>query len=231
MNAGCASSMLHSFGPSFEHVTRLTLRKVAIHPSPLAMFVGHFPRLDNLSISVINILRTLEGVDDLHAWFSGEIVPTHPRGKFSTSGPPEYQVPKGVFETIILSEPRFHRVSLGYVNYDTWRDYWLLVEACAGSLEELDILAGATGGELVSISDRVLPKFKVPAAMDFQSRAVPTSTKLSFHWIMNNPVDLANLSRNVPPPSRVFSFPKFLYFFLRIMHDFRPTWPEISTME
>ena len=103
------------------------------------MFVGHFPRLDNLSISVINILRTLEGTDDLYAGFRGEIVPTHPRGKSSTSCLPECQVLKGVFPPRTTVPPGFSRI------YEPWRDYWPLVEACAGLLEELHILAGVTG--------------------------------------------------------------------------------------
>ena len=121
------------------HVQTLTLRKVAIHPSSLVMFVGHFPRLDNLSISVINILRMLEGIDDLYAGFCGEIVPTHPRGTSSTSCLPECQVPKGVFPPRTTVPPGFSRI------YEPWRDYWPLVEACAGLLEELHILAGVTG--------------------------------------------------------------------------------------
>jgi len=145
MNVDCALSILHSLGSSLENVTRLTLEKIAIHPSTLAMFVGHFPRLDNLSIPVIKILRTLEGTSDLYSGFRGEIVPTHPRGKFSVSSLSVYQVPKGVFEAITLLEPRFHQVSLAHVGYYAWRDYWPLVEACAESLEELHILANVIG--------------------------------------------------------------------------------------
>ena len=145
MNADCTLSMLQSFGSSLENVTRLTMEEVTIHPSILAMFVGHFPSLDDLSISVIKILRTLEGADDLYPGFRGEIIPTHPRGKFSVSSLLGYQVPKGVFEAIVLLEPRFHQVSLANVGYYAWRDYWPLVEACAESLEELRILANVIG--------------------------------------------------------------------------------------
>ena len=67
----CVSSVLHSFGSSLENATRLTLRKVTIHPSTLAMFVGHFPRLDDLSVSVVNVLRMLEGTGDLYQVLKG----------------------------------------------------------------------------------------------------------------------------------------------------------------
>ena len=52
--------------------------------------------------------------------------------------------------------------------------------------------------------------------MDSHSRAVLASAKSSFRWAMRNPFDLANLSRNVPPPSRALSFPKCLYVCGRI---------------
>ena len=77
--------------------------------------------------------------------FHVDIVPTHPRGEFSASGASMFQAPKEIFEGITLLEPRFRRVTLAYGSYDTWWDYWPLVEACAGSLEELHILATATG--------------------------------------------------------------------------------------
>ena len=48
------------------------------------------------------------------------------------------------FLMIALLKPRFHLVSLAYVSYGAWRDYWPVVEACGGSLEELYILADAT---------------------------------------------------------------------------------------
>jgi len=141
----CVASMLHAFGSSLENVTRLTLRDVVvqvIHPSSLRMFFDHFPRLDDLSISVINLFtvrlsRHLRGVDSA---IRSEIVPAHSRGEFSA-----YQMPGGVFKIITLLEPRFHRVALVCDSYKSWSDYWPLVEACAGSLEELHILANSTG--------------------------------------------------------------------------------------
>jgi len=68
-------SILHSFSSSLENVTRLTLGDVTIRSPTLGMFVSHFPRLDNLSISAI---RTLDDTGDLYPGFRGEIVPTHP---------------------------------------------------------------------------------------------------------------------------------------------------------
>ena len=145
MTTDRTSLVIRSFGSSLENVTRLTLGDVTVHPSTLTMFISHFPRLDDLSISVINLPRTLEGTGDSHRGFHGEIVPTHPRGRFSASGIPVCQVPKEVLNAITLLEPRFHRVTLDCVSYGSWRDYWPLVEACAGSLEELHILTDATG--------------------------------------------------------------------------------------
>ena len=137
--------MLHSFGSSLQNVTRLTLAQVVFYPSTLAMFVSHFPRLDHLSISGFPLPTALDHTGDLHRWFRVVIVPTYPRGEFSTSGVSMLHTPKEILEGIILLEPRFRRVSLAYVDYDAWRDYWPLIEACAGSLEELYILATATG--------------------------------------------------------------------------------------
>jgi len=144
MCVGWISSMVHSFGSSLENVTRLTLRDVISYPRTLAMFVSHFPRLDDLSVSVIYLPMILDGAGGLHPGFRGDIVPSHPRGKFSASNI-SVRTPKGVFEAITLLEPRFRQVTLAHVSYGVWRDYWPLVEACAGLLEELRILADATG--------------------------------------------------------------------------------------
>ena len=107
--------MLHSFGSSLENVTRLTLRDVVVqlvHPSTLRMFFGHFPHLDDLSISAINVYTTMVGrhLLEVDPAIRGDIdiVPTHPRGEFSA-----YQVPEGVLKVITLLEPQFHRVTLG----------------------------------------------------------------------------------------------------------------------
>ena len=136
-------SMLHSFGSSLGNVTQLTLGHITAHPSTLAMFVSHFPRLDDLFISADDLRHGTGGLD---RGFHVDIVPTHPCGKFSTSGVfMLFQPPKAIFEGIILLEPRFRQVSLAHVSYYAWRDYWPLAEACGGSLEELHILADVTG--------------------------------------------------------------------------------------
>jgi len=145
MTTDHVSSMLHSFGPSLENVTRLTLGQIVIHPAILTMFISHFPRLDDLSISTIGLPKALDLVCDPHHEPDIGIFSTHPRGKFHASGIPTCRVPKKVFEAIAILEPRFHRVTLTHINYDTWRDYWPLVEACAESLEELHILASVAG--------------------------------------------------------------------------------------
>jgi len=136
MSTDQVSTMLHSFGSSLQNVTRLSLCYVIVHPSTFAMFVGHFPRLNDL---FIDPLGSLDDTGDSYRGFHVDIVPTYPRGEFSTSHHPD-QLPKGVFEVITLLEPRFHRVSLKGVNCGAWRDYWPVIEACAGSLEELHIL-------------------------------------------------------------------------------------------
>ena len=52
--------------------------------------------------------------------------------------------------------------------------------------------------------------------MDFHSRAVLTLVGSSFHLVMKYPLDRANLSRNVSPPSEASSFPKCPYICCRI---------------
>jgi len=143
MTTDRTSLVIHSLGSSIKNVTRLTLGDVTVHPSTLTMFIGHFPHLDNLSISTVRLAMTLEGTGDSHREFRGEIVPTHPRGKFSASGIPMYQVPM-VFKAITLLKPRFYRITLDFDIYGSWRKYWPLVKACATSLEELQILTDAT---------------------------------------------------------------------------------------
>jgi len=144
MTTDCVLSMLHSFGSSLENVTRLTLSGVYVRPSTLAMFVGHFPCLD---ITASDISGTLDGTNavDSSPWAYVSGLPTYTRGRSGAPHIPKCQVPKGVFETITLLKPRFNRVILAYVSYTAWRDYWPLIEACAGSLEELRIFADATG--------------------------------------------------------------------------------------
>ena len=133
-------SMLHSFGSSLENVTCLRLMYDVVSPPALAMFISHFPRLNDLSI---DYPKGPDSGRDLYRGFHVDIVPTHPRGEFRALG--FSQLPIEVFEDITLLEPRFRRVSLEPVNYDAWRDYWSLVEACAGSLEELHIRTTTTG--------------------------------------------------------------------------------------
>jgi len=159
MTTDRVSSMFHSFGPSLENVTRLTLWHIVIHPATFAMFINHFPRLDDLSITSISLPRVLGPTGDSHRETCVEIVPTHPRGNFrATDDFSACRVPKEVFEVITLLEPRFHRVSLTRVSRDMWRDYWPLVDEYAGSLEELLILVNGTGecrSGLISISDHM----------------------------------------------------------------------------
>ena len=135
-----ASSMLHSFGSSLENVTHLTLGYVAIYPSTLTMFVSHFPRLNDLSMCVIADPETFDGTGDMHRGSQADLVPIHLRGEFEAGGINGFDAPKEIFEAIILFKPQFRRVSLAHVDYDMWQDYWPLVDACGGSLEELRIL-------------------------------------------------------------------------------------------
>ena len=138
------SLILRSFGSSLENVEYLTLSGIFTHPLDLAMLLSHFPHLNDLSLFDIYSPNMRNGTSDVHRGFHTSIVPTHPCGTFSVSVPSEYRVSKGVFEAVVLLKPRFRQVSLMDINYGTWREYWPLVEACAGSLEELYILAHAT---------------------------------------------------------------------------------------
>ena len=146
MRTPCVVSMLHCFGSSLENVTRLVLRDVVITSilrSSFTMFVSHFPCLDDISISIIELRSSLSRLlREVNRTAHIEVVPTHPQGQFSASGS---VVPNKVFRAITLLEPRFHRVALDCGSYDSWSVYWPLIEACAGSLEELHILANATG--------------------------------------------------------------------------------------
>ena len=72
-------STLRSFGSSLENVTCLTLRDAVvqlIHASNLRMFFGHFPRLDDLSISVINFFTVRLGTHlrEVNSAIRGEII-------------------------------------------------------------------------------------------------------------------------------------------------------------
>ena len=140
MSTDRVSSMLRSLGSSLKNVTHLTLGSVVVYPSTLTMFVNHFPRLNDLSMCAITYLGVFNGTGDMHRGFQADLVPTHLRGEFSAWCVHRFERPKEVFESIILLKPQFHRVSLENVNYNTWRDYWPLVDACGGTLEELHIL-------------------------------------------------------------------------------------------
>jgi hypothetical protein len=143
MTSDSVSSMLRSCGSSLENVTRLTLDSVSVRSSTLAMFVSNFPRLDELSISAFPLQPMLSGAG--YSYPRVDVVPTHPRGNFSVLGASMFKAPKDIFGGIALLKPRFRQVSFADVSCDAWRDYWPLLEACAGSLEELHILATATG--------------------------------------------------------------------------------------
>jgi hypothetical protein len=142
MSADRLWSMLRSFGPSLKNVTHLTLTNLVVRPLTLAVFVSHFPRLDELFISTIHKFPEMPGdTSDLHRQSHADIVPTHPRGGLVASG--FSQLPKEIFEAIALLEPQFRRVTLTHdSNYPC--HYRSLIEACAGSLEELSIFAAGT---------------------------------------------------------------------------------------
>lgn len=59
----------------------------------------------------------------------------------------KFDEPEKVFAVIALLKPRFRRVTIKHASYDQWRIFWPIVEACAGSLEELEILRAASIGE------------------------------------------------------------------------------------
>ena len=111
MSADRVSLKLRSFGSSLENVTHLTLRDVSVHPLTLAMFLSHFPRLDDLSLFGIHPVM-FDGTDDLHRRLRVDIVPTHPGGKLSVTRRPTDRSQKGGFDAITLLEPRFRQVVL-----------------------------------------------------------------------------------------------------------------------
>jgi len=139
------SLMLHHFGPLLENVTRLTLERMYIHPSALVTFVSHFPRLHYLFISTPKCPWGDDGASDLHHESHGRIVPTHPRGEFTAFEVERFSEPEKIFGGIALLEPRFRRISFKHLGYNLWRLFWPVVEACAGSLEELEIEATSLG--------------------------------------------------------------------------------------
>ena len=145
MYADDVSSTLRFLGSSCGNVTRLTLGSVFVSPLTLAMFLSRFPRLDDLSIHSIRRPIADDGSSGSYRGFHAKIVPTHPRGEYYESGDKMYQAERGIYKKITLLEPRFRKISLRRDDYDVWRDYWPLLEACGGSLEELHILGTASG--------------------------------------------------------------------------------------
>lgn len=137
MDAVQVPLMLHCVGPSFETVTHLELRRILFDPSAFTTFIGHFPRLDYLSIHSLGRHWGRDGAGDLHHGSPGNVVPTRLDGEFLASGVPGY-----LFNSIVLLEPRFRKVSLWG---NGWRDFWPPLEACSGSLEELGILGWLEG--------------------------------------------------------------------------------------
>ena len=148
------SSVLHYFAPSSENITRLTMKRTFIRSSAFVTFVSRFPRLHYLSISTFKRPWGADGVGDLHPESHGSVVPTHPRGEFSALEIARFDEPEKVLGGIALLEPWFRRVTLMYASCDQWRFFWPIMEACAGSLEELEILDLTSIGEwLISIFD------------------------------------------------------------------------------
>jgi len=206
MSVDHVSSALHSLGTSCENVTHLTLDSVDVDPSALSMFLSHFPRLKDLTIYFPS---AIDGSNGLHRGFQANVVPTRPRGEFYESGHMRFPPPKGVYDTIVLLEPRFHKISLEHRSYPLWRDHWPLLEACGGSLEELHILGTAA-------SERT-PQFPIARCsresgrltiVDFLSRVALTFAPSAFHLVPTNTRDVSNSSRNAFPPSLVPDSPK-----------------------
>ena len=146
MNTPSVKSIPDSFGSSLKTVTCLILKDVVvetIHHTTLTTFFGHFPRLNDISIAAINRRPSLMAFfEDIYRNTRVEIVPTHPRGEFSASGP---VVSFTVFKGITLLKLQFRRVTFDCDSYESWSVYWPILAECAGSLEELQILAKATG--------------------------------------------------------------------------------------
>ena len=133
------SLMLNCISASLESVTHLTLECMLVHPLTFATFISHFPHLDYLSIDGLWRPQGVHGLRDIYDDSPASVVPTHPHGEIVVLDAMRIEERKEVFNSIVLLEPRFHRVLFQDVRCDAWRDFWPLVEACSGSLEELEI--------------------------------------------------------------------------------------------
>jgi len=138
--------MLCHFSPLPENVARPTLRRSFVDSSTLTAFISRFPRLHDLSVSTLESPRKASGIVDSSGGPHSRAVPSHPRGEFS-AWDMKFDEPEKVFAVIALLKPRFRRVTIKHASYDQWRIFWPIVEACAGSLEELEILRAASIGE------------------------------------------------------------------------------------
>jgi len=145
MSADDVSSTLRSLGSSCENVTHLTLGGAFVDPPTLTMFLSHFAHLEDLSIHAIYLSRGDDSRSGFRHGFHPDVVPIRPCGEFSESGVVMFRDSKGLYKSITLLEPRFRKISLRHDGYGMWRDYWPLLEACAGSLEELHIFVTTTG--------------------------------------------------------------------------------------
>jgi len=204
------SLMLHCLGPPSENVTRLTLQRISIRASALVTFISQFPHLHDLSIDTIKRPWEAYGTGDLHQESHDRIVPTHPRGEFSVPNM-RFDEPEKVFGGIALLEPQFCRITFKSVKCDLWRSFWPVVEACAGSLEELEIEPTMIG-EFTHLDPRSHSscQAKTPTAMDFLSRAARISEQSSLtpSRVTTIPLHLTNSWRNASPLSPAPSFRK-----------------------
>ena len=203
------SLMLHCIGPPSENVTRLTLERMFIRSSALMTFVSHFPHLHYLFISTIMRPWEADGTGVSHHESHDRIVPTHPRGEFTAFEVKRFDEPEEVFRGIALLEPRFSRIAFKGVRCAMWRNFWPVVEACAGSLEELEIEPISIGVNLPRSLIAIRScQFKMPTAMGFLSHAARISEQSSStpSHITTIPLHRTNSSRGVSPPSPAPSF-------------------------
>lgn len=109
------SLMLYCVGPSFSNVAHLTLRRIVVHPLTLAMFIGHFPRLDYLSITSLQLPKGVHGAGDSHRGSPGSPgsgATSHPRGEFRVSDLSSCAGRKEFLDATVFLEPRFRQISI-----------------------------------------------------------------------------------------------------------------------
>ena len=103
----------------FVHFERhMKLEHILVHPPTLTTFISHFPCLNYLSIFWPGRPLGAGGARGLHHSSPGGVLPTCPHGEFRASDVSGFTEKKEFFNSIVLLEPRFHKIFLE----GTWCD-------------------------------------------------------------------------------------------------------------